>query len=238
MTSAATVTKIDSTKIRKEILDLAKEVRDLRDKAENKILQLTNLVFTVREKQLFREWINPKTKKKFKTFDDWLEVDTGQSKATVYRLLRVKDNLKLSDARLEKIGPSRCYEIERIARDKPSLLPKFIKKIEDNPDIPVYAVKQMVANVLAGGHFDSGEYSRWEFAVKVEDEDDIRNTFAVMQAIEPVQNPDSPSGRGLHLLALCQEYLSGRPQREMLKKLEAAGAFSKNGNSNFVIDAD
>lgn len=233
----AVLARSDSSALRKKIQDLAKELQEMHNKAEGKLVQLSNLVFQVREKQLFREWNNPETKKPFKGFQEWLSVDVKQSRANVYRLLGVREHLKVSDKTLETIGPSRSYELVRVAREKPKLLKRFIDKIKEDPDIPVYTVQQMVTSALSGSHFDSGEYDRLDFAVKVEDAPIVIKAFAVMQALEPVQNPETPAGRGLHLVSFCQEYLSGRVERDTLKQLEEAGAF-KNGNTNFKIEED
>jgi hypothetical protein len=81
---------------------------------------------------------------------------------------------------------------------------------------------------LAGSHPDSGRYDRIEFAVKTEDAAYVFKALAVMQALEAVDNSETAAGRGVHLVSLAQEYLSGRDQTKILKKLEEAGAFSKS----------
>ena len=75
---------------------------------------------------------------------------------------------------------------------------------------------------------DSGDYIRLEVAIKVEDEKYIRQALAVMQTLEAVKNPESATGRGLHLVALCQNYLSGPQETHVLKQLEEAGAFNNS----------
>lgn len=231
-----TLQKTEHAALRKEIKDLADELQELHDKVEHKLVRLSNLVHKVQQKQLFREWINSETKKPFKSFEDWIKVDVRQSKASVYRFIGVKTHLKLPDKTLEMIGTSRCFELVKVAKDKPKQLARIVKEIEKKPDMPLFTLQQMVTNVMSGQHFDSGEYRRWEFAVKVEDETDVVKAFAVLQAMDPVKNPEAPSGRGLHLVNLCQDLLCGREEREILKRLEKAGAFTNGNATNFKIE--
>lgn len=237
MMVAAASKKETYSALRKEIKELADELADIREKAEHKVVRLANLVHRVQKTQAFREWINPQTKKTFTSFEDWIKIDVRQSKSSVYRFIGVREHLHkhVPDETLEMIGESRCFELVKIAKEKPKLLPRIVKEIEKNPKMTVFALQQMTTNAIAGHHFDSGEFRRWDFAIKVEDEVEVRQAFAVMQAMEPVKNPDAASGRGLHLVNLCREYLSGKEERKTLKRLEDAGAF-KNGNTNFEID--
>lgn len=222
--------------IRKEIVGLVTELHDMREKADKKLVRLSDLVHKVQKEQLFRNWTNPKTRKLFTSFEDWIREDVRQSKASVYRFIGVKEHLKLPDSTLEKIGASRCFELVKVAKEKPKMLQRIVKEIDKNPDLPLFTLQQMVTSVLSGGHFDSGQYERIDFAVKVEDSDDVHKAFVVMQSMEPVKNPEAASGRGLHLLNLCQEFLSQKEARAALKRLEDAGAFKVNGNSNFRIE--
>jgi hypothetical protein len=221
--------------LRKEIKELVGELAEIREKVEHKVVRLSNLVHKVQKGQLFRGWTNPETKKLFTSFEDWLHVELRQSKASVYRFIGVKEHLKLPDATLELIGTSRCFELVKVAKEKPKLLPRIVQEIEKNPDMPIFTLQQIVTNAIAGHHFDSGEYQRLDFAIKVEDIKEVNQAFAVMQAIEPVKNPEAASGRGLHLVNLCREYLSGKEERKVLKRLEDGGAF-RNGNTNFEIE--
>lgn len=223
-----------SLKIREEILSLRDDLQKIKKEANTKLVQLSNLVHKVQKEQLWKDWINPQTKKAFTSFELWIKVDTGESKASVYRFLGVKEHLDLPDKTLEMIGTSRSFELVRVAKEQPKLLPKFVKAIEKNPDLPLYTLQNMVTNALASGHYDSGEYERFDYAIKIEDAPDIRKAFAIMQAMEPVDDPDSAAGRGVHLLDLCQDLLSRKDARAILKKLEDAGAF--NGNTKFKLE--
>ena len=227
--------KADHSELRKKIKDLSDELQKIHDQAEHKLVELSNLVYKVQKDQLFREWINPETKKPFRSFEDWIRVDVKQSKASVYRFIGVKQHLKLSDKTLELIGSSRCFELVKVAKEKPKQLARIVREIEKRPDMPVFTLQQIVTNTIAGHHFDSGKYERMDFAVKSEDVDDVKKAFAVMQAIDPVKNPEAASGRGLHLVNLCHDFLSGKEQREILRRLEKAVEFSKN-KTNFKIE--
>jgi hypothetical protein len=226
---------VKSLEIRKEIKELSTWLLSTHEEAQHKMVRLANLVATVQKKQLWREWKNPKTGKLFTTFDSWIDIELRQSKASVYRFIGVKEHLDLPDSTLEMIGKSRCFELVKVAKEKPKLLPRIVQEIKKNPDMPVFTLQQIVTNAIAGHHFDSGEYQRLDFAIKVEDIKEVNQAFMVMQAIEPVKNPEAASGRGLHLVNLCREYLSGKEERKVLKRLEDGGAF-KNGNTNFEIE--
>jgi hypothetical protein len=221
--------RVDGDKIRKEIQDLTGRLREIKDEQEHKIIRLTNRVYTVQKQELYLKWKDPATNKFYVGFDQWLRAEIRESRASIYRFLGVKKYLNdVSDETLEKIGGSKCFELVRVAREKPSMLPKFLKDLEKNPEIPLFTIQQRVVNTLAGVHPDSGRYERIEFAVRSEDASYIFKALAVIQAIEAVDNPESATGRGVHLLSIFQDYLSGREQAKILKKLEEAGAFSKS----------
>jgi len=221
--------KIDSDKIRKEIQELTGRLRELKDEGEHKIIRLTNRVFLVQKHELYLKWKDPATSKFYTSFDQWIKAEIRESRASVYRFLGVKHHLvNVSDETLEKIGSSKCFELVRVAREKPAMLPRFLKDLEKDPDIPLFTIQQRVVNTLAGAHPDSGRYDRIEFAVKSEDSPYVFKALAVIQAIEAVDNPDTAAGRGTHLVSILQDYLSGMEQTKILKKLEEAGAFSKS----------
>lgn len=220
--------KEDGSKIRKEVIDLSKWLHATRDETEKKFMRLANLVHQVQRRQLFRSWIDPATKKPYRSFDSWLFSEVGQSRASVYRYLGLKDYLKnVPDGVLEEIGSSRCFELAKVGREKPSLLPRFLKEIKEHPDLPVVSLRNMVANSLAGGSFDSGHYEEICFVVKCEDLPYVHKALAVMQAMDAVENPDTVAGRGVHLVSLAQSFLSGNEESKILKQLEDVGAFSK-----------
>lgn len=236
MTAAALAKPEANSALRKEIRELSNELAEIREKVEHKVIRLSNLVHKVQKGQLFRKWVNPQTKKLFTSFEDWIKVDVKQSKSSVYRFIGVKEHLgKIPDDTLEMIGESRCFELVKVAKEKPKQLSRIVKEIEKNPKMTLFSLQQMTTNAIAGHNFDSGQYERLDFAIKVEDVKEVNQAFAVMQALEPVKNPEKASGRGLHLVNLCREYLSGKEERQTLKRLEEAGAF-KNGNTNFEIE--
>jgi len=227
---------VNSNKIRAEIQELAGWLRKTRDEGESKIVRLAGLVLTVQEKKLYREWKDPATKKFYPSFDSWLRAEIKESRASIYRFMGVKEYLKsVPIETLETIGSSRCFELAKVGREKPSLLPRFLKEIKEHPDIPVVSLRSMVANSLAGGSFDSGRYEEVCFVVKSEDMAYVKRALVVMQAEEAVESPDTAAGRGVHLVSLCQEYLAGDEAARVLKALEEAGAFK---NTPFTMEDD
>lgn len=233
--TAVALAKADSSKIRKEIQDLSAWLRDTKEKAEHVIVRMANLVHKVQRDQLWKEWNNQKTKKPYNSFQSWIFAEVDVSRAQVYRLIGVKEHLKLPEATLEEIGSAKCFEIVKVARERPKLLSKFVQMLKDKPDTPLYVVQQKVTNAVASGHFDSGQFQRFSFAVKVEDALTVTKALMVLQAQEPAKNPDTDTARGAQLLVLCQEYLLDKKAQQILKRLEEAGAFV-NGNTPFSIE--
>jgi hypothetical protein len=228
------VKKIDADKIRKDIKEITGRLREIKGEVDSKLVRLTNLVLTVRDKKLYREWKDPSTRRPFTSFDSWLRNDIEESRASVYRFIAVREHLgDISDKTLEGIGSTKCFELVKIAREKPALLGKFVKELESNPETPLYTLQQQVTNTLAGSHLDSGKYERWEFAVRTEDAPYIVKALAVMQAMGAVDNPETAAGRGQHLVVMCQEYLTERGPAMVLKTLEKSGAFS---NTPFEVE--
>lgn len=238
MPAAAAVAKparIDMERVFKEIREDAKYLNDVREEVEHRLPRLANNCFKVQSQQLYLTRVDPETKKTFTTFRRWCEVEIGLSYTTIYRFIGIRKHLKsIPDKTIEKIGKTRCDELCKVAQEKPSLLPRFVKALEKEPDMPLYTLKQRVTNTLAGSEWDSGDWTRFEFAVKAEDAPYVVKAIAVLQAVEAVKNPETPAGRGFHLISLCQEYLSGKDASTILKRLEEAGAF--NGNGVFKLE--
>jgi len=226
--SAAIVKQSEADKIRKEIHEIRDELRSMRSRGERKIVRLANLVATVQTKKLYKMWRDPSTRKAYTTFGSWMHAEIQESRASVYRFIGVREHLKeIPNETLEEFGSTKCFELVKVAREKPAMLPHFVKALKKNPEIPLYTLQQQVTNTLAGAHMDSGRYERFDFAVRVEEAITITKALAVMQAIEAVQNPETAAGRGIHLVSICEEYLSGNKETKVLAQLEKAGAFSK-----------
>lgn len=228
-----TLAKIDSSKIRKEIQTLSARLHAIREEADHGLVRLSNLVYTVQQKQLFREWVDPNTKKPFTSFETWIKVDTGQSKASIYRFIGVKEHLKFADSTLESLGACKCFELVKVAKEKPKILSRLVDHLKKNPDIPLYTVQQLATNAIHGRSWDSGTYERIDFAVKTEDAPVVRKALAVMQAVDGVDHPETAAGRGTLLVSILQDYLSGHEEAKVLTKLEKAGAFN---NSSFIVE--
>jgi len=224
-----TLAKVDADKIRSEIQAIAGELERTRMEAETKIVRLANLVYEVQRHQLFRQWNDAATGKPFTTFDTWIKAEVKQSKVQVYRLIGVREHLKdVPDETLEKLGNSKCFELARVAKSKPSFVPRLLKELEKRPDMPVYELQQRVSSMLSDGRYDSKAYERYTFAVRVEDVPFVEKALLVENSIEPVTHFDSDSGRGSLLVAICQDFITDEHNRKRLAQLEEAGAFGKN----------
>lgn len=228
---------LNAAKIFKEI---EQDVADLKASdavRDKKIVHLANNVFLVRENKLWKSRISKKTRKTYASFGNWLGAEVLESRSSVYRFLSARKYLtSVPNETLEKIGNSKCFELARLGREKPELLPRFLKEVVKRPEIQVVSLHNMVENSIAGGKFDSGQYESIQFTVKVEDLDVIHKALAVIQAQEAVDNPSTASGRGVHLVSICQEFLSGDDERKILANLKEAGAFDKLGD--FKIEDD
>jgi hypothetical protein len=189
-------------------------------------LRIAWSILRIRDKMCWREWQSAETKKKFETFTQWLAEECqigGRSK--VYDLMGVVENLKLPPEKLLEFGKTKCYELVKVAKNRPKQLAKMVSYLEKNPELPVDEVKQSVANVLSGQAMGSRKFVRVELLVAQDAIPTFRKGIAVMQAISPVSEPQSAIGQGLLLSKVCQEYLSGKVETKVLKELEAAGAF-------------
>jgi hypothetical protein len=234
--TAAPALKLNVTQIFKEITEDVSWLNSHQGQRDKKIVHLANNIFLVQKHMLYKQKINPQTNKPYRSFTSWLSKEVNESRASVYRFLSAREYLQsIPNETLEKIGNMKCFELAKIGRDKPKLLPRFIREIEKHPEMQVVSLKSMVDNVIAGGKFDSGEYESMNFVVKVEDVQYVQKALAVLQAMEAVKNPESASGRGVHLVSLCQEFLSGGKESKILKALEEAGAFD---NSPFKIEEE
>ena len=219
-----TITK-KPEEIRAQVKEEAEWFRVTGREAQRRWMKLGNLLQVVRDRVLWKDWkANGKT---FQTFDHYVEEEVGVSKSKVYMMLGVVDHLskKLSHTRMEELGKTRCYELARLAAERPKQLDRVLQKVENNPNIPVNEVRDIVEAAIENRAYE--RFQRLEFAVKEGDVATVIEALAVMQAGEPVENPDSASGRGVHLVNVCREYLSGEEETRVLKELKKNGFFKK-----------
>jgi hypothetical protein len=219
------ITKAQAEKILDEVDELLERYDKNNHDNEFIVVRVANQIIRIRDNKLFIYRRDPKTRKAFTTFTAYLRSRAHGSRSSVYRFLGVKKHLgDVPSETLEKFGQTKCYELAKVARDKPDLLGNFLK----DTAVPLYTLKQQVTNVLAGHHFDSGAYERIEFAVKTEDVLFISKGLAVLQSMEAVEDPETAVGRGKHLVSVFQEFLSVPAHAKVLRKLEEAGEFAKN----------
>ena len=231
---ATEIVKVEE--VRAEIKDLVKWFKENSSLGQKKWMRLAHLLRDVRDNQMWKEW-KAGSGKKFATFDDYVEGEVGISKSKAYYMLDVVDHLKsqMSARDMEQIGKTACYELARVAKDKPKAFDRVLAKVKKNPDMPIGQIKNIVSAALEGRALDAGDYERVEFLVKGADYLVVMKALTVMQTDDPVERPDGPFGRGVHLVSMCQEILSDEHYRAIYKKLDKAGAFD-NKNSPFVIE--
>lgn len=210
--------------VRQRIKETREWIARIGKEAQKRWMRLGSDLQIVRDKVLWKDWRDGKGRK-FPTFDDYVQSEVGVSKSKVYYLLSVADNLKLPPARLEDLGKTKCYELARVAQERPKEFPRILQRIEKDPEMTVNEVRDIVESAIAGRAVE--HYTRLDFAVKEGDVQTIVEALAVMQAQEPVENSDSASGRGVHLVNICREYLTDEEAIEVLKGLKKAGFFKK-----------
>jgi hypothetical protein len=222
--------------VRAEIKDLVKWFKDNSSLGQKKWMRLAHLLRDVRDNQMWKEW-KAGSGKKFSTFDDYVEGEVGISKSKAYYMLDVVDHLKgkMSAKDMEQIGKTACYELARVGKDKPKAFDRVLAKVKKNPDMPIGQIKNIVSAALEGRALDTNDYERVEFLVKEADYLTVVKALTVMQTDDPVERPDGPFGRGVHLVSMSQEILSDEHYKAILRKLEKAGAFN-NKHTPFQLE--
>lgn len=223
----------------KDVLREAFEIRDwfksTGTEGQRKWMRMGKLLVKIRDEGYWKEDRGPHGER-YTLFDDWIEARMQISKSKGYALLAVCDYLKLPIAKLEELGKSACYELARVGKEMPKSLPKVIARIEkESKDGPVslQRIQTMVAVTLEGSHLPSGRYTNLDFLLQEERAGVVIKALKVIQTIEPLENSAGPAARGVHLISICEEYLSGEEQKKVVKQLEKAGAFA---NSNFILE--
>jgi hypothetical protein len=212
--------------LRQQIRDEAAWFKTTGGEAQKRWMKLAHLLCTARNSSAWKDW-KKKDGKCFQTFDDYIETEVGVSKSKGYMMMDVVDHLKLPAPKLEELGKTRCYELARAAREKPKSFGRVLEKVRKNPEMTVGEVKTLVDAHIAGRSLHTERYARIEFVVKDDDMQTVEEALAVMQAQEPVDIPDSAFGRGVHLISIAQEYLSGEEETKILKELKKSGFFRK-----------
>ena len=229
--SEKSISRLDPKVVRRQLLKDIEWVKAVSKEGETGWIRMANSAWLIRKNRWWQKWKNPETHKLFHSFNDWMENDCGQARSSIYNLLDIKDNLKLPAKTLEMLGRSRCYELAKLARHRPKMLPKIVEKIRKNPSIPHVEVKQIVTDALAGRTGD--RHVLVEFSVKREDIADVNKALLVAQAIEPVERPESQGGKGVHFMSILQEYLGLPEVEKVVKELEKSGALDV---SNFKVE--
>lgn len=228
--------ELTASEIRKEIRELSSWFRTANSEGERRWMRLGRLLVKVREEGYWKKWADTDGKV-FTLFDDFVEKEVGFSKSKAYALLSVCDNLKLPIAKLEELGKSACYELSRVGKEKPKSLQKILGQIEKESakgPVSLARIRTMVAVTLEGAHLENGRYVSLDFLLREEQAKTVNRALAVLQAEEPLESPNGPAARGVHLVSLCQEFLTEEEHKRTEKQLEKAGAFKPN--SNFILE--
>lgn len=224
------VSKLSPEQLRSQLREDIKWLRESETTREWREMRIGFAIVQIRDEGYWRKW-KAGDGDKFKSFTQWLDEDCNVGKRSkIYSLMDVATNLKnVSVEDMVKLGKTKCYELARVGRHKPSALPKVIEYINraerrEEP-LSVDDVKQVCANALSGQHLGSQSFKTIEFLVPADAALTVRKALAVMDAQEPVQDPKSSVGMGMLLVKIVTDYLSGKVETQVLKELEKAGAF-------------
>jgi hypothetical protein len=222
--------------------DIRNEIRELRDwfKASNaegqrKWMKMGKLLVKVRDEAYWKGWKGPRGQS-YALFDDYIEGEVGISKSKAYALLSVCDNLRLPISRLEDLGKSACYELSRVGKEKPKSLQKLMAQIDKESEkgpVSLERIRTMVSTTLEGSHLSNGHYTTLDFLLQEDRASIVIKALTVLQAEEPLENPAGPAARGVHLVSLCEEFLSAEEHKKTAKQLEKAGAFR---GTNMILE--
>jgi hypothetical protein len=225
------------------VSDIRKEIHELRDwfktsssEGQRKWMRLGKLLAKVRDEGYWKQWKNTKGRP-FTLFDDFMEQEVMISKSKGYALLSVVDNVKLPIAKLEELGKGACYELARLGKVKPESLRRVVNQIEKASEMGAVSLPQvrtMVSMALEGKKFTGGRYTSLDFLMEEDRAAVVYRALQVIQAEEPLDNPAGPAARGVHLVSICEEFLSEEAHKKTERQLEKAGAFK--ADSAFILE--
>lgn len=207
--------------VRAQLLSDLEWFRNVTREGEKNWMRVAKNVALIRDNEWWRHWKSKSSKKSFTSFHDWLQHDAGPTRSTCYHLLDVAGNLKsLSQKQKESLGKSKCYELARVAREKPKLLASTIAKAEK---VTVDEVKKIVSATLAGHHLEASKFVRMEFLLPPDDAKNIRLALVVAANMEGKPMPmETTVQAGYRLAEICQEFLTGEKQIQVKKLLKKA----------------
>jgi hypothetical protein len=185
-------------------------------------MRITNVIFRIQEKGYWRQYRSA-AGKPYPSFDAWIDAECTIKHTAVFSLLRIQRALngKIDSGTMEKLGKSKCYELAKVAESKPKELRPLVDRILTN-GMTYEETKRAVSNVVEGYHYDFGGFKTFEFRVPVTDAEVVEDAILVCQALEPQQNPDAESARGIHLVSICQEFLLDPNNSGVLKQFRQA----------------
>jgi hypothetical protein len=215
--------------------------RSVTQEGDRRFIRESLALLRIADEKLWEKRTSKRTRKTFNTIDQWINEEGGMSRAKVYSLLRMARAYRgVPERTVMALGYCRANELARISeyrQDDTAKEPNktFLKAIDKTLKnrMDVTEVKLMVDNALAGEHLDSRRYLSLELSIKSEDYPSVAQAIAVAQARTPLENPDSPTANGIHIVDICKDYLLDPASAKILKQLEEAGAF---GNGRFLVE--
>jgi hypothetical protein len=209
--------------VRKEFADLLTNAEKIEKESNDVILKLATRAYEVQVHKYWRHYVSPKAKKAYRSFDQWLKEDAGAQRSRIYSELRVVRYLPISLKEIEAIGKTKCEEVAKVAKFSPQKLGKVLEAVKKNPQMNTKDVRQLVSNAIAGNATEPVRYSYFEFAMPSGEAKIVKQALKVMQATDPLEDPENPVSMGRHLYHMCTDWLLGAEQQEILKKLEEMG---------------
>lgn len=221
-----------ANQVRERILENVAAQQRSDAQSERRMMQIGNDARLVQSRRWWMIFLSRKTRKPFASFNRWLSEDCmGVCRSTVYKAILAATHLKeLPPAALEELGHEKSYLLATLRRDSPTRYDSLLKTVLASPDLRVEDVKALVVNAMGNGDQSGGE--RWvsiEFLLRESDAQLVKQALAVQQAMQPAAQPDSEYALGVHLKAICSEFLTGSEAEKVWKKLDKAGAFSGSG---------
>jgi hypothetical protein len=209
--------EIEARKVFDAIHEIVHWLGRTQEEFGRKIVRLTQLCMIVRDFRLWMDRICPRTGRRYESFHQWLNEEVGSARSHVYRLMKVRERLALDAQTMEQLGPSRCYRLDQIYQRAPAKAREILERIRSGESDALDGEKfdRTVAQVVA-----KRERVVWlEVALPPEQAAEIEQALAVENLLEPVEQPDTPWGRGQLLYGICCEFLSGEEQKRVLETL-------------------
>jgi hypothetical protein len=214
----ADVLTLPSTEVRQRVHELVHWLGETHEQVSQKLVELAELCRIVRDFRLWAEWVCAETGRRYESFHQWLKAEVGANRSVVYRLLAVADRAALNPPTMRKLGLRGCLRLAQVARHDPGKARELVRRLEAGENLQPADIDQAIAEVATGK-----PKAVWiEVAVDPETAERIETALLVENVLDPVEQPETPWGRGQLLYGICEEYLSGEEQIRVLETLRKA----------------